>query len=104
MPKTVPKIDEMSKVDSPENHPKNRKVDSPTTIRIGHLRIVHEERIGEDNEAPPAGEEDDEVPPAGEDDEVQPAGGDDDEVQPAGGEDDEVQPLLLLIRGGQRGW
>ena len=70
----------------------------------GHLRIVHEERIGEDNEAPPAGEEDDEVPPAGEDDEVQPAGGDDDEVQPAGGEDDDVQPLLLLIRGGQRGW
>ena len=69
----------------------------------GHL-IVHEERIGEDNEAPPAGEEDDEVPPAGEDDEVQPAGGDDDEVQPAGGEDDDVQPLLLLIRGGQRGW
>ena len=65
----------------------------------GHLRIVHEERIGEDNEAPPAGEEDDGVPPAGEDDEVQPAGGDDDEVQPAGGEDDEVQPLLLLIRG-----
>jgi len=33
MPKTVPKIDEMSKVDSPENHPKNRNVDSPTTIR-----------------------------------------------------------------------
>ena len=54
----------------------------------GDLRIVHEERIGEDNEAPPAGEEDDEVPSAGEDDEVQPAGGDDDEVQPAGGEDE----------------
>ena len=33
MQKTALKIEKMSKVDSPENHPKNRKVDSPTTIR-----------------------------------------------------------------------
>ena len=33
MPKTVPKIEKMSKVDSPENHPKNQKVDSRITIR-----------------------------------------------------------------------